>query len=386
MKTVTILGSTGSIGINALSVAEQFPEELCVVGLSTNRNVDLLRQQVRKFSPRSVAVLDETLGRAFESEMRGVTRVFVGADGFEEFAAFDHPAIVLNALVGFAGLRPTIRAIKSGCAIALANKETLVVAGALITALLSEHNVPLYPVDSEHSAIWQCLVGERPESVKRLILTASGGPFRTLPPNELTGVTVEQALNHPKWRMGKKISIDSATLMNKGLEVHEARWLFHVPGERIDVVVHPQSIVHSFVEFTDGSVKAQLGVTDMKLPIVYALLFPKRAPVQHTTLDITSMGALTFEAPDRKTFPCLQVAYDALQAAGVAPAVMNAANEIAVDAFLNKRIGFTDIPRVVSHALDRVPNHDATLENIIAADTDGRCAAEEFVLNQCQSS
>lgn len=379
MKTVSILGSTGSIGVSALQVAEQYRDSIRVVGLSTNRNVELLREQISRFAPTSVAVLDEAAGRAFEREMRGRVSVFVGPEGMEEFAVYDKPDVVLSALVGFAGLRPTVRAIQDGRTIALANKETLVAAGEYVTALLQEHNVRMLPVDSEHSAIWQCLAGEDAASVHRLILTASGGPFRDRLADSLSTVTVADALNHPNWNMGRKITIDSATLMNKGLEVHEAHWLFHVPADRIDVVVHRQSIVHSLVEFTDGSLKAQLGTAEMKLPILYALLYPQRGSRSNGRLGMDAMRELTFVPPDRAMFPCLQLAYDALDAGGTAPAVLNAANEIAVDAFLGGSIGFTDIPRVVSHALTHAPNLRATFDNVLAADRDARLVAESAI-------
>ena len=383
MKRIAILGSTGSIGVSTLTVAEQFPDLLQIVGLSTNTNIDLLREQVRRFSPAAVAVLDQDAGRRFAAELDGATRVYIGEEGIEAFAAETQCDIVLNALVGFAGLRPTMRAIREGRTIALANKETLVVAGAIITQLLKEHGTRILPVDSEHSAVWQCLVGEDPATVRRLILTASGGPFRTTPRDEFDAITVVRALAHPNWRMGKKVTIDSATLMNKGLEVHEARWLFDMPAEKIDVVVHPQSIVHSLVEFTDGSVKAQCGAPDMKLPIAYALLFPHRAPATQSPLTFAAMKELTFEAPDLGKFPCLQLAFDALAAGGTAPAALNAGNEIAVDAFLHERIRFVDIPRVVASTLERVAVLDPTFENIVAVDADARRIAEEFVLDHC---
>ena len=379
MKRVSILGSTGSIGVSALAVAKQFPDRITIVGLSTNRNVDLLRTQVQQFRPQAVAVLDEQAGRAFEQEMHGTVRVHVGPDGLEQFAAQTPADIVLNALVGFAGLRPTVCAIREGRTIALANKETLVVAGSMITALLKEHNVAMLPVDSEHSAIWQCLAGEEIGSVRRLILTASGGPFRTLPAAEFPGITVERALNHPNWKMGKKVTIDSATLMNKGLEVHEAHWLFHVPTDKIDVVVHPQSIVHSFVEFEDGSMKAQLGAPDMQLPIAYALMYPQRAAGTSSLLSFDMMKELTFEAPDRAKFPCLQIAFDALAAGGTAAAAMNAGNEVAVAAFLDGRVRFTDIAHIVDGAIAKTPRADATFDNILAADGEARRIAAEEV-------
>jgi len=377
MKRIVILGSTGSIGKNVLAVAEQFPDEIEITALSANANIEVLREQVSKYKPKCVVVLDEKAGAAFAREMRGVTEVFVGAQALEELVSRSDVEIVVNALVGFAGLKPTIRAIESGKTIALANKETLVVAGKIITGLLAKHNVKLFPIDSEHNAIWQCLAGEDMSGVKRLILTASGGPFLNTPQASFENATVEEALNHPNWKMGKKITIDSATLMNKGLEVHEACWLFGMPPERIDVLVHPQSVVHSMVEFEDGSIKAQLGVTDMKLPIQYALLYPRRRKSTNGMMDLAALRELTFQPPDKKKFPCLQLAYDALEAGETAPAVLNAANEVAVDAFLQKKIRFGDIPRIVGETLADMPVMEPTLGNIIAADTLARQFATE---------
>jgi len=288
----------------------------------------------------------------------------------------DDVDIVISSLVGFAGLKPTIEAIKHRKTVALANKETLVVAGVLITALVKEYGVRLLPIDSEHSAILQCLAGEDSGRMSRLILTASGGPFLNTPPEALAGVTVEQALNHPNWKMGKKITIDSATLMNKGLEVIEAHWLFSLPPERIEVVIHPQSIIHSMVEFIDGSIKAQLGLPDMKIPIQYALTYPERSAMNGGRVDFPKLQSMTFFQPDKIKFRCLQLAYDALATGGTAPAVLNAANEIAVEAFLDKRISFKQIPELIDRALgDHTPHRSPELQDILEADQTTR----EFV-------
>ncbi|HZV12388.1 MAG TPA: 1-deoxy-D-xylulose-5-phosphate reductoisomerase [Candidatus Kapabacteria bacterium] len=383
MKRIAILGSTGSIGVNVLAVADQFPDEITITGLSANANIETLREQVKKYRPKCVVVLDEKTGADFAREMRGAVEVFTGAQGLEELVSRSDVDIVVNALVGFAGLKPTIRAIERGKTIALANKETLVVAGKIITGLLAKHDVKLFPIDSEHNAIWQCLAGEDRSGVKRLILTASGGPFLNKPQGSFESATVEEALNHPNWKMGKKITIDSATLMNKGLEVHEARWLFDMPPERIDVLVHPQSVVHSMVEFEDGSIKAQLGVTDMKLPIQYALLYPHRRKSANGMMNLAALRELTFQSPDRKKFPCLQLAYDALHAEGTAPAVLNAANEVAVEAFLGGKARFGDIPRIVGETLASIAVTEPTLENIVAADAAARQYAANVLHTQC---
>ena len=295
--------------------------------------------------------------------------VLVGEDGLSEIVRRSDVDIVVSALVGFAGLKPTIKAIEAQKRIALANKETLVVAGAVMMPLIKRYNVELIPVDSEHSAIFQCLVGELSREVGRIILTASGGPFRTKSKEELDSVTIEQALNHPNWKMGNKVTIDSATLMNKGLEVIEAHWLFGIEPERIDVVVHPQSIIHSMVEFVDGSVKAQLGVPDMKIPIQYALTFPSRSPSASQRIDFPALNEMTFFKPDTEKFPCLRLAYDALRSGGTIPAVMNAANEIAVKKFLSNEIRFSDIPRMISEAMEKhTSTANPSLEDIVEAD------------------
>jgi len=343
-KTLVLLGSTGSVGEQSLAVVAEFPERYRVVALAAGRNVEKLAAQVRRFRPALVSVaepagaeeLRQRLGADFEVEIE------VGAAGLEAVAT--HAAdLVVAGLVGAVGLGPTLAAIRAGRDVALANKEVLVTAGALVLREAKAHGVTLLPVDSEHSAIFQCLAGQRREDVARLVLTASGGPFRTWDSARIARATLKEALDHPKWDMGPKISIDSATLMNKGLEVIEARWLFDIPPERVDVVVHPQSIVHSLVEFRDASVLAQLGLPDMRVPIAVALAHPERLPLELPRLDLAAIGQLDFEAPDRKRFPCLDLAYAALAADEAAPAVLNAANEVAVAAFLEGRVSFPGI-------------------------------------------
>jgi 1-deoxy-D-xylulose-5-phosphate reductoisomerase len=368
-KNIAILGSTGSIGRNSLSVIANLVPGYRAKYLTTNTNIDLLQEQVLKFRPSAVVVLDP--GRA--SELKGrigkETEVLSGQEGILEVIGREDVDIVINALVGFAGLEPTIEAIKKRKKIALANKESLVVAGEYVTVLARKNGVELIPVDSEHSAIFQCLVGERIDRAVRIILTASGGPFLNTPKEEFASITVGQALNHPKWKMGNKITIDSATLMNKGLEVIEAHWLFGMPVEKIDVVVHPQSIIHSMVEFVDGSIKAQLGLPDMKIPIQYALTYPERVGLPGGRIDFPDLKNMTFFAPDREKFKCLQLAYDALAQGGTAPAIMNAANEIAVRAFLEEKITFHRIPQLIEKALEKITNHSLPdIEQTIVSD------------------
>ena len=368
-KRVAIFGSTGSIGRNTLEVIAALPDQFEVSYLSTNGNVDLLAEQARLFKPKGVAVVREGLSDNLRKRISSSTRLFQGEEGLNEMARASGTDIVVSALVGFAGVGPTVEAIRSGKDIALANKETLVAAGAFINELVGKHGVRLLPVDSEHSAILQCLTGERPENVARLILTASGGPFRELPAEGFAAITVEEALKHPNWSMGKKITIDSATLMNKGLEVIEAHWLFGLPPERIEVVIHPQSVIHSMVEFVDGSVKAQLGVPDMKGPIQYALTYPERMRMNGRRVDFPNLREMTFSEPDLSRFPALRLAYDALKAGGTAPAVLNAANEIAVHAFLERKISFRGISEILERTMERVPSENSLdLESILAAD------------------
>ena len=351
-KNIAILGSTGSVGRNSLEVINSFPDRFRVTYLTTNSNIDLLMEQVERFHPVGVVILDECRAGEARKRFKHPVEVLSGEPGLEEVVTRDDVDIVMSSLVGFAGLKPTIAAIRHRKRIALANKETLVVAGALITSLVREYGVELLPVDSEHSAILQCLAGENRELVARLILTASGGPFLNVPQESFAAITVEEALRHPNWSMGNKITIDSSTLMNKGLEVIEARWLFGISAERIHVVIHPQSIIHSMVEFVDGSVKAQLGLPDMKLPIQYALSYPDRWPMNGSRLDFPALRSMTFLEPDRAKFRCLSLAYDALSLGGTAPTVMNAANEVAVAAFLGKRISFEKIPILIERALN----------------------------------
>jgi 1-deoxy-D-xylulose-5-phosphate reductoisomerase len=357
LKHIAILGSTGSIGRNCLSVIHNLPERFNITYLTTNTNIELLQNQIAHFHPRGVVVLDEAKAAALQALVGNSIEVLAGREGLLEIVRRDDVDLVINSIVGFAGLKPTVEAIKHRKHIALANKETLVVAGELVTALVREYGVHLVPIDSEHSAILQCLAGEDRNSASRIILTASGGPLLNTPEDAFASITVEQALNHPNWKMGNKITIDSATLMNKGLEVIEAHWLFNVPIERIDVVIHPQSIIHSMVEFVDGSIKAQLGLPDMKIPIQYALTYPERCPLNGSRIDFPKLQSMTFFAPDRKKFPCLQLAYDAMALGGTAPAIMNAANEVAVQAFLEKKIPFHRIPELIERALAKQTNH-----------------------------
>ncbi len=373
MKNIAILGSTGSIGRSSLEVIKNLPERFRVTYLTANKNIELLQKQIAHVHPRGVVVLDKCNASALEKVLGSQTTVLSGEEGLLEIVKRDDVDIVISSLVGFAGLKPTIEAMKQGKTIALANKETLVVAGQLMTSLLKEYGARLVPIDSEHSAIMQCLVGEEPSHVAKLILTASGGPFLNKPLSEFESITVEEALNHPNWSMGKKVTIDSATLMNKGLEVIEAHWLFDLPPERIEVVIHPQSIIHSMVEFIDGSLKAQMGLPDMKIPIQYALTYPSRAAMNGKRVDFPKLCAMTFFEPDRKKFRCLQIAFDVLDLGGTAPAAMNAANEVAVEAFLGKKITFNKIPELIDKAISShrsIPTPD--LDDIVAADASVR--------------
>jgi len=368
-KQIAILGSTGSIGTQTLDVICQFPADFKATYLTTNGNVDLLVSQVDAHKPKGVVVLDQQGYTRAKKLLAGKTEVLFGMEGLLDIVQRKEVDIVVSALVGFAGLLPTMKAIEAKKRIALANKETLVVAGSIMIPLAEKHKVDLLPVDSEHSAIFQCLVGELPNKVEKLILTASGGPFREKPIDDLEDVTIEEALNHPNWRMGNKITIDSATLMNKGLEVIEAHWLFGVPPEKIEVVVHPQSIIHSMVEFVDGSIKAQLGVPDMKIPIQYALTHPSRLHAKWGHVHFPKLHEMTFFEPDTSRFPCLQIAYDVLRIGGTVPAVMNAANEIAVSRFLEGKIKFLDIPRLIRKTIEKhTSTANPSLEEIVEAD------------------
>lgn len=366
MRKVTILGSTGSIGTQALQVIELHPEELGVYALVANNNIDLLVEQARKFRPEVVAIGNEKREKELKKALKGEPiEVLAGSEAIVELAASVEADIVLTAMVGFSGLEPTISAIKSGRIIALANKETLVVAGDMIKQLCKENQSIILPVDSEHSAIYQCLVGEQMKDLEKIYLTASGGPFVDFPIERLSEVTPEDALKHPNWSMGPKVTIDSSTMMNKGLEMIEAHHLFNIEPEHIEVVVHRQSIVHSMVGYRDGSVKAQLSFPDMRHPIAYALLYPKRLEGHKPLLRIEDMAKLTFEAPRRDAFPCLDLAYEALHRGGTSPCTMNAANEVAVQRFLMGQIAFTDIPKVVWYAMDKAAERNASSLSIL---------------------
>lgn len=375
------MGSTGSIGTQTLDVISEYPDRLYPSLLTANRNVDLLIEQALKFKPRRVVIAQSDCYTKLRDTLAGEPiEVMCGQQAIADAAAADDVDIVVTAMVGYSGLAPTISTIKAGKTIALANKETLVVAGELITRLVKQYGSRLVPVDSEHSAIFQCLVGEDPESVDKLILTASGGPFRTRPKEELYGVTRADALNHPNWSMGAKVTIDSASMMNKGFEMIEARWLFGIPSERIEIVVHPQSIVHSMVAYSDGSVKAQLGLPDMRLPIRYALNYPERLPSACRKMSVADYANLTFEAPDREKFPLLDMAFDAIHRGGNVPCALNAANEIAVAAFLADRIGFMQMPEVVAEAVAR--NRfiaSPTYDDYVATNAEIRKIAEELI-------
>ncbi len=369
MINLAILGSTGSIGTQTLDVVRRHRDRYAVRTLTTNGRLDLLARQIEEFAPARVVVGDESLVDLVRGRFGSEVEVLAGSEGLVDVSGDDAVDVVVSGLVGFAGLAPTVAAVEKGKRVALANKETLVVAGEIIGRVARSTGSVLLPIDSEHSAIHQCLAGEDLASVEEIILTASGGPFRNTPINEFDAIRPESALQHPNWSMGPKITIDSATMMNKGLEVIEARWLFDVPPSRIQVVVHPQSIVHSLVQFVDGSVKAQLGLPDMRLPIQYALSWPVRLPNEFERLSLSRIGSLTFQEPDLERFPALALAYQALGRGGTAPAVLNAANEVAVAAFLAGAVRFTDIPRMIERALTDVPIVDSPeLGDVLDAD------------------
>jgi len=380
MKRLSILGSTGSIGVNTLEIVKEHPTKFKVAALTAGRNLALLEEQIAQFQPEVVAVPDQANAQKLKERIGNGPRVLFGTEGLIACAAQTDVEMVVSAIVGAAGLEPTLAAIEAGKDVALANKETLVIAGELVMAAVAASQVRLFPVDSEHSAIFQSLEGHRKEDVRRLILTASGGPFRNWSYDDLQDVTPKDALAHPNWTMGRKITIDSATMMNKGLEVIEAHWLFGVPVDQIDVHIHPESIVHSMVEYVDGALIAQLGIPDMKTPIAYALTYPERLSLKLPPLDLCRLGQLNFAAPDQQCFPCLDLAYQAIRNGGTTPAVLNAANELAVDAFLHEQIRFLDIPRVINAVVDQ---HDTTgadsLEKILAADAWARQAAANII-------
>ncbi|MBW2505414.1 MAG: 1-deoxy-D-xylulose-5-phosphate reductoisomerase [Deltaproteobacteria bacterium] len=382
MKRLAILGSTGSIGVSTLEIIAEHPNRFQVVALTAGRNLELLAEQIERFRPEYVAVLNSFDADQLHDRFgTGGPHILHGTTGLVSCAADTGADMVVSAIVGAAGLEPTLAAIESGKDVALANKETLVVAGRLVMRAVARHGCHLFPVDSEHSAIFQSLQGHRKADVKRLILTASGGPFRNHALEDLAKVSAEDALAHPNWTMGRKISVDSATMMNKGLEVIEAHWLFALPADRIDVHIHPESIVHSMVEYVDGAVIAQLGIPDMKTPIAYALSFPERMPLDLPPLDLCERGLLQFEKPDFDRFPCLGLAYSALRKGGTAPAVMNAANEIAVEAFLSGQIGFMNIAEIIQSVMDQHHLQSAdTLQQVLSADAWARQVAVEHVM------
>jgi 1-deoxy-D-xylulose-5-phosphate reductoisomerase len=373
-KKIAILGSTGSIGTQALEVVQEQPDSFEVEVLTAQRNADLLIEQAITFKPNAVVIGDEAQYQKVKDALwNHNVKVYAGADALSQIVESTEIDIVLTALVGFAGLQPTMNAIAAKKTIALANKETLVVAGDVVTKAAKENAVNIYPVDSEHSAIFQCLAGEWQNPIEKIYLTASGGPFRGKKAEELAGVTKAQALKHPNWTMGAKITIDSASLMNKGLEVIEAKWLFNLTPDQIDVIVHPQSIIHSIVQFEDGSMKAQMGLPDMKLPIQYAMGYPNRLKAAFPRFDFLKYPQLTFEQPDKETFRCLALAFEAMNRGGNAPCILNAANEIAVAQFLEDKIKFLDIARLVEHTLEKATYiASPTLDDYFATDAEAR--------------
>ena len=380
-RKIAILGSTGSIETQALEVIEEHPDMFEAYALTAHHQVDLLIRQARRFMPEVVVIANEQHYLELKEALADLpVKVWAGADAIAQIVRMEPIDMVLTALVGYAGLRPTIAALEAGKAIALANKETLVVAGELITTLAKENNAPILPVDSEHSAIFQCLSGTWNNSVEKIWLTASGGPFRTKTPDELATVTKEQALRHPNWNMGAKVTIDSASMMNKGFEMIEARWLFDLPPEQIEIVVHPQSIVHSMVQFEDGAVLAQLGLPDMKLPIAYALSYPKRLKTAAPRLDFRQYASLTFEEPDMERFRNLAYAFEAIRKGGNMPCILNAANEIAVSAFLEDRAGFLQMSDVIARTMEKaIFVARPTYDDYVQTDAEARRIAAEFL-------
>lgn len=382
-KKIAILGSTGSIGTQTLDVVAAYPERYEVYALCAHRSIDKLIEQARTFHPEVVCIADETLYPALCEALSDLEiKVWAGEDAIAQMVTMPSIDVVVAAMVGYAGLRPTIEAIKAGKTIALANKETLVVAGEIICALAQQYHAPILPVDSEHSAIFQSLVGEDHSEIEKILLTASGGPFRTYTLDQMRQVTAADALRHPNWEMGAKITIDSSTMMNKGFEVIEAKWLFGVPVDKIEVLVHPQSIVHSAVQFTDGAIKAQLGAPDMRLPIQYALSFPERLASDFPRVDWTQMTNLTFEQPDLQRFPNLQLAYEAMRRAGTVPCVLNAVNEVVNLAFRQNKCGFLQMSEIIAETMDKTSFiASPTYEDYVAIDKEARIKAQELLTN-----
>lgn len=382
-KKIAILGSTGSIGTQTLEVVATYPERYEVYALCAHQSIDKLIQQARTFHPEVVCIADETLYPALCEALSDLEiKVWAGEDAIAQMVTMPSIDVVVAAMVGYAGLRPTIEAIKAGKTIALANKETLVVAGEIICALAQQYHAPILPVDSEHSAIFQSLVGEDYSEIEKILLTASGGPFRTYTLDQMRQVTAAEALRHPNWDMGAKITIDSSTMMNKGFEVIEAKWLFGVPVDKIEVLIHPQSIVHSAVQFADGAIKAQLGAPDMRLPIQYALSFPERLASDFPRVEWTQMTQLTFEQPDLQRFPNLQLAYEAMRKGGTVPCVLNAANEVVNLAFRQDRCGFLQMSEIIAETMNKTSFIlSPTYEDYVAIDKEARIKAQELLEN-----
>lgn len=380
MKQLSIIGSAGSIGTQTLDVVRQFPDKFKVAGLASFNEVELVARQAAEFKPKAVALADKAAAEKLRSLVPPGVEVHGGPDAASRIATLPEADTVVTAVVGAVGIGPTLEAIAMGKNIALANKETLVAAGELVMPAVRKAGVTLMPIDSEHSALFQCLNGEKRAEVRRLVLTCSGGPFRGRRLDDLINISAEQALGHPTWNMGAKITIDSSTLMNKGLEVIEAMWLYDMPVDRVDVVVHPQSIIHSMVEFVDGNIMAQLGCHDMRLPIQYALGYPERLPNERLRLDFEKVAKLTFERPDKETFRCLQLAYDAAHAGGTLPAVMNASNEVVVGAFLQGKAGYLEIPKTVEKVMRMCGSTPAKdLETVLGADREARAKTRELL-------
>ncbi len=381
-KKIVILGSTGSIGTNTIDVVENNLDEFEIVGLTAGTNVELLAEQVRKIKPKYAGIADERRIGEFQRicPVGSDFQLFTGEKGLQELVRNCDADLIINALVGSVGLMPTLAALERKIPVALANKETMVIGGELVSRLAKKNGTDIFPIDSEHSALWQCLTGESTDEIRRIILTASGGPFLYKNKEDFGGITVEEALAHPNWKMGKKITIDSATMMNKGFEVIEAYWLFDVPPEKIDIVIHPQSIIHSMIEFIDGSVKAQLGLPDMRIPIQYAMTYPRRVEAPRQMLDFTKIKELTFLVPDTDKFPCISLAYSSLETGGTMPAVLNAANEAAVSLFLQEKIGYQAIYESIEKTME---NHlvvtEPKLEELLEADR----WARNYVCGQC---
>ncbi len=379
MKKILILGSTGSIGVSTLDVVRNFKDSFEIVGLTANSNIELLEKQVREFKPKFIVVRNKNKAEEIKKSLATICDVLSGDEGLVELTKTCDFDILVSSLVGFSGLAPTIEGIKRGKRIALANKETLVAAGQIVMQLAKQHNAEIIPVDSEHSAIFQCLVGEQNKTIEKLIITASGGPFLNKSIEEIENVTVEEALNHPNWEMGNKITIDSATMMNKGLEVIEAHWLFNLPKDKIDVVVHPQSIIHSMVEFIDGSIKAQLSLPDMKLPIQYALTYPERFKSSFVNTNFSTLKELTFFEPNLVKFKCLKLAIDSMEQGGTSACILNAANEVAVAKFLNRQIKFTQIPDLIDYSLNNIETKfNIDYETILECDRHTREVSHKF--------